>query len=466
LTYCTCVSNAVNGMESPVGEEREAAAKQEGMDDAVEDPASCHSSTYLDDCGVEIVDKLVAKPNGIGLEEVTSSSLNGAVTTGDTWIEEDTEDCIVDFLDKNNNEAEARLAARRQARAEAREIRMRELERQQKEIEDNADSVYDMYRDPSSRSARVAATVSTTRSTSLGGTNSYQSSRRSSEDSLEEGISLRDVRQELKEVEEKFRKAMIQTAQLDNEKSSLTYQVELLKDRLEDLEEAHSQLQREHRDKCREHDQLKRVTAKLKEDLHIYKAELEERDRLIREQGLMIVGDDQASSEEESSIAEDGQSNMPRQTPRRVLVSVESAELLETAGGGSLDVRLRKFAEEKNELQDQIRHLKLELEEERSRHKSDRQRGSNSVSVNGPDTDLVDIQREANKQLGDYKFKLQKAEQDVSTLQASVARLESQVIRYKSASETAEKVEDELKVEKRKLQREHTNISEADGEAV
>lgn len=42
--------------------------------------------------------------------------------------------------------AEARLAARRQARAEAREIRMRELERQQKEIEENADSVYDMYR--------------------------------------------------------------------------------------------------------------------------------------------------------------------------------------------------------------------------------------------------------------------------------------------------------------------------------
>jgi Double stranded RNA binding protein (DUF2051). len=43
-------------------------------------------------------------------------------------------------------QAEARLAARRQARAEAREIRMRELERQQKEIDENADSVYDMYR--------------------------------------------------------------------------------------------------------------------------------------------------------------------------------------------------------------------------------------------------------------------------------------------------------------------------------
>lgn len=41
-------------------------------------------------------------------------------------------------------QAEARLAARRQARAEAREIRMRELERQQKEAEENADRVYDM----------------------------------------------------------------------------------------------------------------------------------------------------------------------------------------------------------------------------------------------------------------------------------------------------------------------------------
>jgi hypothetical protein len=37
------------------------------------------------------------------------------------------------------------LAARRQARAEAREIRMREIERQQKEAEENADKAFDMY---------------------------------------------------------------------------------------------------------------------------------------------------------------------------------------------------------------------------------------------------------------------------------------------------------------------------------
>lgn len=35
-----------------------------------------------------------------------------------------------------------------------------------------------------------------------------------------------------------------------------------------------------------------------------------------------------------------------------------------------------------------------------------------------------------------------------------VGRLEGQVVRYKTAAENAEKVEDELKAEKRKLQRE------------
>jgi chromosome segregation ATPase len=70
------------------------------------------------------------------------------------------------------------------------------------------------------------------------------------------------------------------------------------------------------------------------------------------------------------------------------------------------------------------------------------------------DSDEIDIQREASKQLGDYKFRAQKAEQDVATLQATVARLESQVIRYKAAAEVSEKAEEALKAEKRKLQRE------------
>lgn len=48
---------------------------------------------------------------------------------------------------------------------------------------------------------------------------------------------------ELKETEEKFRKAMILNAQLDNDKAALAYQLELLKDRIEELHEEYSQLQ-------------------------------------------------------------------------------------------------------------------------------------------------------------------------------------------------------------------------------
>lgn len=48
---------------------------------------------------------------------------------------------------------------------------------------------------------------------------------------------------ELREVEEKFRKAMILNAQLDNDKASFSYQLELFKDKLEELQEQYTQLE-------------------------------------------------------------------------------------------------------------------------------------------------------------------------------------------------------------------------------
>lgn len=53
------------------------------------------------------------------------------------------------------------------------------------------------------------------------------------------------------EVEEKYRKAMVSNAQLDNEKNNLMYQVDTLKDSLMELEETLSESRREHDDKVR-----------------------------------------------------------------------------------------------------------------------------------------------------------------------------------------------------------------------
>lgn len=58
------------------------------------------------------------------------------------------------------------------------------------------------------------------------------------------------------------------------------------------------------------------------------------------------------------------------------------------------DVRLARFAKEKSELQDQISHLRLELEEERSK-----KRKSSGLITNGPssESDLDAIELQSNK---------------------------------------------------------------------
>ncbi|XP_039907813.1 leucine-rich repeat flightless-interacting protein 2-like [Simochromis diagramma] len=82
--------------------------------------------------------------------------------------------------------------------------------------------------------------------------------------------------------------------------------------------------------------------------------------------------------------------------------------------------------------------------ETEDRHKKV-QNTENDGLENGMDSHLLELQRDANRQISDLKFKLVKSEQEVTTLEQNVIRLEGQVSRYKGASENAEKIEDELK---------------------
>lgn len=76
---------------------------------------------------------------------------------------------------------------------------MRELERQQKEQEQNADRVFDMHNNVNIEGTNRSRIAVSSVSTSTGIRSSSTISRRSSEDSLEEeGRSLRDIRYELK----------------------------------------------------------------------------------------------------------------------------------------------------------------------------------------------------------------------------------------------------------------------------
>ncbi|XP_039699292.1 leucine-rich repeat flightless-interacting protein 2 isoform X23 [Pteropus medius] len=393
-------------------------------------------------------------------------------------------------------EAEARLAAKRAARAEARDIRMRELERQQKELDEKSDKQYaENYTRPSSRNSASATTPLSGNSSRRGsGDTSSLIDPDTSLSELRDIYDLKDqiqdvegrymqglkeLKESLCEVEEKYKKAMVSNAQLDNEKNNLIYQVDTLKDVIEEQEEQMAEFYRENEEKSKELERQKHMCSVLQHKMDELKECLRQRDELIealekQKEYIACLRNERDTLREEladlKETVKTGEKHglviIPDGTPNGdvshepavgaiAVVSQEAAQVLESAGEGPLDVRLRKLAGEKEELLSQIRKLKLQLEEERQKcSRSDGTAGDLAALQNGSDLQFIEMQRDANRQISEYKFKLSKAEQDITTLEQSISRLEGQVLRYKTAAENAEKVEDELKAEKRKLQRE------------
>ncbi|XP_068057496.1 leucine-rich repeat flightless-interacting protein 2 isoform X12 [Anomalospiza imberbis] len=277
---------------------------------------------------------------------------------------------------------------------------------------------------------------------------SGNSSRRGSGDAnslVDPDASLSELRDSLAEVEEKYKKAMVSNAQLDNEKNNLIYQVDTLKDVIEEKEEQIAEFCRENEEKSKELERQKHNCSVLQHKLDELKEGLRQRDELIEKHGLVIIPDGTPN----------GDLNHESVVGTITVVSQEAAQVLESAGEGPLDIRLRKLAGEKEELLSQVRKLKMQLEEERQKYSKSDSTNPDTIDLeNGSDLQLIEMQRDANRQISEYKFKLSKAEQDITTLEQNIGRLEGQVARYKNAAENAEKVEDELKAEKRKLQRE------------
>ncbi|XP_031970337.1 leucine-rich repeat flightless-interacting protein 1 isoform X15 [Corvus moneduloides] len=206
-----------------------------------------------------------------------------------------------DALNQIAREAEARLAAKRAARAEAREIRMKELERQQKEP-----SEYSCYLGSGSRAssrassaraspvieerpekdfekgARTVSSLSAATLASLGGT----SSRRGSGDtsiSADTEASIREIKDSLAEVEEKYKKAMVSNAQLDNEKTNFMYQVDTLKDALLELEEQLAESRRQYEEKSKEFEREKHAHSILQFQFMEIKEALKQREEMLAE---------------------------------------------------------------------------------------------------------------------------------------------------------------------------------------
>ncbi|XP_043434248.1 leucine-rich repeat flightless-interacting protein 1 isoform X44 [Prionailurus bengalensis] len=258
---------------------------------------------------------------------------------------------------------------------------------------------------------------------------------------------LKELKDSLAEVEEKYKKAMVSNAQLDNEKTNFMYQVDTLKDMLLELEEQLAESRRQYEEKNKEFEREKHAHSVLQFQFAEVKEALKQREEMLEKHGIVLNSEITTNGETSDTL-----NNVGHRGPTKI--TKEELNALKTMGDGTLDIRLKKLVDERECLLEQIKKLKGQLEERQKNGKLDNLRPGDDVLENGTDVHVMDLQRDANRQISDLKFKLAKSEQEITALEQNVIRLESQVSRYKSAAENAEKIEDELKAEKRKLQRE------------
>ncbi|XP_051937874.1 leucine-rich repeat flightless-interacting protein 2 isoform X17 [Hippocampus zosterae] len=323
---------------------------------------------------------------------------------------------------------------------------------------------------------------------------------------------LKEVKEALTEVEEKYRKAMVSNAQLDNEKNNLMYQVDTLKDSLTELEELLSESRREYEEKVKDFEREKHAHSVLQFQFNEMKETLKQSEELLNEirqlrlkqeafareisdlqetvewkdkkigalerqkeytdairterdelreevvklkdilkKHGIVLGPDLSlngdSSETETDVATSGGDAAPQQA--------QASPTSPSEGNGMLEIRLRKLVDEREKMIEQMKKLKAQVDQKSQKNGTDGSWSAESELLeNGNDPNIIELQRDSSRQISDMKFKLVKTEQEVTALEQNVSRLEGQVSRYKSAAENAEKVEDELKAEKRKLQRE------------
>ncbi|XP_041505403.1 leucine-rich repeat flightless-interacting protein 1 isoform X17 [Microtus oregoni] len=222
-----------------------------------------------------------------------------------------------DALNQIAREAEARLAAKRAARAEAREIRMKELERQQKEVEERPD------KDFTEKGSRNMPSLSAATLASLGGT----SSRRGSGDtsiSMDTEASIREIKDSLAEVEEKYKKAMVSNAQLDNEKTNFMYQVDTLKDTLLELEEQLAESQRLYEEKNKEFEREKHAHSILQFQFAEVKEALRQREEMLEKHGIILNSEITTNGETSDSLNDVGYQG-PMKMPKEELNALKSA---------------------------------------------------------------------------------------------------------------------------------------------
>ena len=95
-------------------------------------------------------------------------------------------------------------------------------------------------------------------------------------------------------MEEQFKKALLSNDQLDKEKQIHSYQIEALKDDIQELQENYHRIQKDHRELNSNHNLLVRDHKELKNDLKFKQELISSLEKLISDHGLVLVKFDEA----------------------------------------------------------------------------------------------------------------------------------------------------------------------------
>jgi len=235
-------------------------------------------------------------------------------------------------------------------------------------------------------------------------------------DHLDDNIETDELNNQ--ELQENINSTNIKNSQLTKEYDLFFYKVESLKDDYQELEEKYNRLQKDFVKKSHIYEYLTRDYNKLKDEYNSMKELSTQIDKLIDEHGLL---------DEETML------------------------MLKDIEGNSLEDKLSKIIEERNELTNEIKKLQTDLNEERKKN----QNLEELFSINDEEIDsedkFIESQKDNNKVIYEYKFQLKKAKQELDSLQNSIVRSEAQLNRYRQFCEEAETTEDKLKADKRKL---------------
>ncbi|XP_039584644.1 leucine-rich repeat flightless-interacting protein 1 isoform X8 [Passer montanus] len=211
------------------------------------------------------------------------------------------------------------------------------------------------------KGARTVSSLSAATLASLGGT----SSRRGSGDtsiSADTEASIREIKDSLAEVEEKYKKAMVSNAQLDNEKTNFMYQVDTLKDALLELEEQLAESRRQYEEKSKEFEREKHAHSILQFQFMEIKEALKQREEMLAKHGIIPDSDVATNGDTSDILDNEGHLDSSRTAPG-------TTQALKTGGEGMLGKA--NEVEMKNEILEDVGKREILQNTEHEEHKEE-----------------------------------------------------------------------------------------------